>query len=429
MASIEELLSMALAQGQQQVVKDDPYAGLAQTGSQIGNIFAQATTNPNLMKGNGTRDAILGAAISGLFGGAMGGLSSNYQADRTSKYNDLLLGAMGGQDVTGNRDVTSALARTAQTEAEKFKALQGFKEADDLRALKNQIGLQAGATLSASPNNARDILSKVLGVNVAEPTPIVSTPSENRGIEGSMLDDIAMETNRLIEAGLPPTQAATTARDAYSARKKELMDSYAKVDEAEKSGQALLRMTDQLESAVQGAGDTGFAGGIKQGIAGILGEFGSGSQAQKYASGKEVQSLGAEIVRNARQIGSGPMSDKDVQMYLQSGPSLTNPEETNKAIIERMRTAGQLQSKYAEFMRNQRELGVPVNKAEQAWSGLVAENPYFIRNEQTGTLVPNPAWKESFGSTATVPTSAITIADVENMTPEQAQALLKQIGQ
>jgi hypothetical protein len=406
MATLEEILGLALGAGSAQVAKDDPYIGLAGTGNDIGQLFIKEGASGKYGK-NSTRDAILGAAISGLFGGAMGSLSSDYQSDRLLKYNDLLGRARAGEDVTGDSSVTSALAKTAQNQANQSKLIQEAVAADETRKLRNQVALKASENLLSNPQTSASLLKQILGVDVPESKPI-AVEAGDRGVEGSMLDEINREAQILMQSGMPATQAATTARDAFKARKKELEDSYARINEAEKSGQSLLRMVDNLESASTRAGDTGMLGGLRNMGANLLGEIGMSGQAQKAAAGQELESLGAEIVRNARQVGSGPMSDRDVQMYLQSGPSLSNSEAANQAIIERMRTAGTLQSKYAEFMREQRNAGVPVNEAEQAWSSLVQQNPYFNRDLETGALVPNPAWSQGLSAsptTATAPTN------------------------
>lgn len=392
MASIEELLSMALAQGQQQVVKDDPYAGLAQTGSQIGNIFAQATTNPNLMKGNGTRDAILGAAISGLFGGAMGGLSSNYQADRTSKYNDLLLGAMGGQDVTGNRDVTSALARTAQTEAEKFKALQGFKEADDLRALKNQIGLQAGSALTSNnPSAARDILSKVLGVPMDEPAPIAKEAEPASSIFGntgtqSIDDKIESYAQGLMAQGTTPNAAYERASQRFKAERDQDARGLKKIEDSVKSAQDATSLVDLAEYYVQNAGDTGGLGGVGAGIQNKLKPL---YDPKGSIATQDMDTLAAKFLSINRPVGAGATDRFEAEKYIKGGISSANEPETNTEIIRRMRYLTGLDQQYAEFLDAYRGDKGTLEGADTLWSKYTQSNPAFIKDPK-GEIIENP---------------------------------------
>ena len=425
MASLEELLTIALQGGQAQIKADDPYASLASTGDQIGGLFSQAMANPTLASGkNATRDAILGSALSGLFGGAMGGMSQNYQADRQGKYQDLLRQAMEGTDVSGSTDVTSGLAKQAQNQANLMNSQRAFRELDQEQTLNNDIKRTAAANaLSINPNLGNSVLEKVLGIPTQQ-TEMAESVDPNRSGEGRLIDEIKNETRALINSGIPPTQAGAIARSTFEARQKELTDSYKKVDEAALSGESLLRMVDNLEASADYAGNTGQFGGIRQGVAGILGGVGLEGQERKYQAGKTLQSLGAEIVRNARQVGSGPMSDRDVQMYLQSGPLLTNPEGTNQDIINRMRFAGKIQSGYADFMREQRGKGTPVYEAETQWSSIVKENPYFVTDKQSGKLQANPNWEIGLGGGAPVEAIQETQGNVEIDIPAMIDRLL-----
>lgn len=150
MADLEDILSIALGAGKQQIQADDPYLGLATTADDIGSIFTKSAASPELMsRKNATRDAILGAAISGLFGGAMTGLSSDYQTDRMGKYNNLLTQAMAGRDVTSSDDVTRALAQTAQNSANIFNSQMRLSDATELRKIlfgAKAAGLNAEAS-------------------------------------------------------------------------------------------------------------------------------------------------------------------------------------------------------------------------------------------------------------------------------------------
>lgn len=436
MATPEELLNMALSAGQQQIIKDDPYAGLQKTGIDISQLFQQAVANPTLRKGNGTRDAILGAAISGLFGGAMGSLSSNYQADRTAKYNDLLGMAIAGQDVTGNSDVTSALARTAQTQAGQTEAFQAARRAEDERNLKNDIerniAVQAGAR---NPAVADSILEKLFGVKPAEP--IAESPKKATGLFGgtdvtSLDDQMDAYANKLMSQGTTPNEAYSLASQRFKAIREQDGRGLKKIEDVVKSAQEGKALLDTAESYVESAGDTGGVGGYGAGLQNIAAAI---FQPQKNTATKNLDSLGAKFLSLNRPVGSGATSDFEAKQYLKAGVSSANEPATNKEIIERMRYLNNLDQQYADFLDTYRGEKGTLEGADVLWSKYTRENPALIKDDK-GQLVRNPSlksWDQWLGggvsTQATAPTQALSIGDIDNMTPEQAAQLLQQLGQ
>lgn len=234
--------------------------------------------------------------------------------------------------------------------------------------------------------------ARVLGERDAQPPmpTIEQAGGANRGLEGTLMDELTRETQRQMSLGVPAPQAAVNARAVFDGKQKELDRQYKRVEESEANADEMLALADQMESALQRAGHTGMGGQIAQTGAGILGMV-SGAQAEKYAAGKEVESFKAKAVALSRTKGVGAMSDPEMRMYLQSAPNLNNPAETNLAILDRWRYAASLEKGYAEFMREQRAQGTPVNEAEQAWREIVRANPYLVRDE-SGQLQPNPDW-------------------------------------
>ncbi len=394
MATVDEIMA-ALASGNRGIAEQNPYTGLTSTADQIGGLIVKSANKDNW------KEAAIASAISGLVGGGLNSLSSNYQMKKQKVYQDAVLDMIAGNQVDqGN--LSGGLYDQAMSAADLFKVQQGVKQADEQRAIKNALMAQAAQTSVANnPNAARDVLSKMLGVEIdSTPQPIAIPADIAKNPEANAM--FKQEYNSLIEMGVPPNQAAQTARagmnailkesqEEQKALLKEQTESFKKVDEAAAQGEALGRMVDQLEYYVDNAGNTGFGGGMSQmlakGLAGV-----SDSQSKKAAAGEQLESLGADIVRTARQAGSGPMSDRDVQLYLSSGPKLTNTEEANKEIINRMRYAATLQSGYADFMRQKRDAGVPLLQAQQAWQDTVKQNPYVVKDPKTNKLISNDAW-------------------------------------
>jgi hypothetical protein len=84
------------------------------------------------------------------------------------------------------------------------------------------------------------------------------------------------------------------------------------------------------------------------------------------------------------------MSDRDVQLYLSSGPTLTNSLKGNRQILEKFKQAIILQDKYLEFMYEKQNTGVPIAKAKKEWNDLRKTNPYLVK--EGNTYIPNSFW-------------------------------------
>lgn len=398
MATMDEILA-ALNAGNETISKQNPYTGLTSTADQIGNLIVKSAKPGDL------KEAALASAITGLVGGTLGQIGTNYELGKRQDYQSALLDMIAGNQVDQG-DLSSGLYKQAQTEANTFKLLQDVKQDDEQRAIKNALlGNAAQVAVQNNPRAAKSVLEKLLEVKIDSPTPMALPADAGKDSEVS---NFQSEYNMLLESGVSPAQAAQTARANMNARlkeageekknlQKEQIETYKKIDEAAQQGEALSRMVDQLDYYTQEAGNTGIGGGLRQWGSSLLGELGVESQQKKAAAGEQIKSLGADIVRTARQVGSGPMSDRDVQLYLSSGPQLTNTEEANQEIINRMRYAAKLQSSYADFMREQRDAGVPLVKAQQAWRETVKANPYLVKNGDK--FVQNDSWLSGLGNT------------------------------
>lgn len=387
MADLTQLLA-ALGAGQQTIQKQDMYTPFSNVANEIGGIAVKTATPDNW------KQAALASAISGLVGGITGGLGANYQAQQQNLYSQALMNQL--SDLQARPEgLSDALFADAETAARNFQMMQGLENARNQQALKQLVTAEAAKSALISPQAGAEVLKQLMGID-PNPAREIATPAEEakegRGIEGNLIDEVSAETKQLINQGIPPIQAATMAKDAYAAKRDLLKGQYKELDQITTANNNLRSMADQLEFAISNAGSTGTGGNIRQFLSKIAGEFGVEDQAEKAAAGEALSGLGADIVRNARQVGSGPMSDRDVQLYLSSGPSLTNSPAGNKMILDRFKTTLKLNDKYIDYMAEAQAKGVDITTAKKGWNDLRKENPYFIKPENAKELQPNPFW-------------------------------------
>jgi hypothetical protein len=396
MATLEEILGLALGAGSAQVAKDDPYIGLAGTGNDIGQLFIKEGASGKYGK-NSTRDAILGAAISGLFGGAMGSLSSDYQSDRLLKYNDLLGRARGGEDVTGDSSVTSALAKTAQNQANQSKLIQDAVAQDETRKLRNQVALKASENLLSDPQTSASLLSQILGVKVPEATPIAAPAETATGRK--TLDQLRKEA--IIEG----RSLGLSRGDIDNYAEKKIADKTQSVSSAQKELEAIKNRIDETDNflsiATQGIAKAGNTGSAAANAGGWLNrnlpDFMTGSNQQDEIQGDKLLDMAQQKSLDLNFTpGKGGMSDFESKAIFAAGVGRDSPKAANIAAVEQIKLANELNREYVNF-KSKWLTGYGTDEgADSAWQAYKKNAGVFIQDDN-GALKINPdrpSWKQ-----------------------------------
>ena len=374
---------------QQSTLQNDPYA-------MGGSIIGQMRPNISQMSP--------GAGIATSFGQSfLAGLLSNYGQQRTNSQLSSVLNILpqlqsdpyGTQAPEGvNSGAFDILRGTQALKNYERQGMLGDKRQDDLRALMGKIlpdlvssrQIDIGDAVAAFESGD---YSQLAGQRVT--TDSGSIPID--GMEGGMLQEIDAATQYLIGKGTNPQQASVTARDIYSAKQAQLKLAYQDLGDTVKETNAMRSLYEGLDDAVSRSGNTGSLGGARNTGARLLGEIGFEGQEAKAGAGELLDSYSSDLVRAARESGSGPMSDKDVKLYLSSGPRLTTSESGNQEILGRFKKMLSLQDKYVDFMYDQQLNGISKVKADKDWNDLRRENPYLINSD--GGKAINPFWDDS----------------------------------
>lgn len=417
---LNDFVTSLLSEGTQKSLSEqNPYLQIKQAPDLLSQGVLQAVSKS---PGKYSMGEALGLALGGgLASGVLGNLGQSYQNDLTNKYLDAVTGTGGFEQLP------SGLFGQAQLQQKLFQLNNASKEAEALRELKKAKELAgfnsrqeiAKTILSKAIDNPRaakkafaeypDLFASFLGVETQAPTAQkietagekladatgTEAPkvAEGRGVEGTILDQMLAEANRITESSdVSPEQALITARQAFTEKREQLGRQYTRIEEANKQAGELRSLSDQARMAIQDAGYTGPGGEALQSLAG-LGSLVSGGQQQKYSAGQQLQNMQSAVIAIQGRAFKGPMSDRDVAIMLRAAPSLTNTEEANSAIIEKWDYAATLQDQYADFMREKQDAGVPVSKAEAEWQKIKKDNPYVIKTK-SGKLEINPAWKD-----------------------------------
>jgi hypothetical protein len=114
----------------------------------------------------------------------------------------------------------------------------------------------------------------------------------------------------------------------------------------------------------------------------------------------EMRALSERMVPAQREVGSGPMSDKDVDMYRAATLAIDKPGPTNQALAGVLEAGGRRQSDYASFLDFYIQRRGSLLGSEEAWASYAEANPLFEAGK-TGTIVRKTTpWRQWFGAEA-----------------------------
>ena len=112
----------------------------------------------------------------------------------------------------------------------------------------------------------------------------------------------------------------------------------------------------------------------------------------------EMLSIGAALIPGQREPGSGPMSDKDIDLYSRAVLSVNNPGPTNRALADVIIAQADRDAAYAAFLdeyapRNGNLLG-----ATEDWTAYVNANPLFEERGRNTTVRSDvQPWRDFMG--------------------------------
>lgn len=209
--------------------------------------------------------------------------------------------------------------------------------------------------------------------------------------------DVEGNFQRLIEAGVDPSKAATIATQISESISKQQqaaaqaqqaaaqMQNVNKEDkkfmmEAQEAGAAasgMISTLNQMEKLIDKAGYMGTGAGI----ASVWNEVGD---KKASAATQKFQSLSNQIVLSLAEKLKGALSDKDINFLMKTAPNIYNTKQGNKEIIKHLRTAAERAQEHAIELKKWVDNGGSVQDFEGKWNEYIASNPLFNVDEDEG---------------------------------------------
>jgi hypothetical protein len=195
-----------------------------------------------------------------------------------------------------------------------------------------------------------------------------------------------------VNSGMPPIQAAASAREAVSNMRKQSKDLYGK--RMGEEADTIAQMEEIIRKGKQGmemAGNTGsgLASAYEKTVA-TLAPFLPGSQeeAQRQAAGDtlldQTKQLGAQM---GRIVGSGAMTDFETRALMNTAMGSDKPNASNEVILQQYQNGLGIMKEHNDFMNYFMEkTGSNPQRAQSLWELYKRENPIVTED---GQLNPN----------------------------------------
>lgn len=422
MSGLEDLAALlAIGQTQKQAIAaSDPYLQMKSAPDAISQLVLQASANPEYS----TKDKILAGLLSGAASGILGDFSEDYQARAADEYSKVLRAVGMGENVERPDVLSPSVFNLAKNQADIFKVGAKLK-------IQDQINDATSAGLKKRLETLGELKAKKEMADLAR-SELPTIPLSERPLSGlasgkdTTAQKVAQYFQEFVAQGMPPTQAATSARQQVEGELKASTKTYDEAKAAREYGQKLLDLASTARAGMSQAGQTGNFQGIAHNYERIAALLGSDEAAKQLTGDAVLDSIAPEIVKMSRSPGA--VSDYETRLYLGAGPNTRQRPETNAILTKKMEDIGKLNLDYADFLDTYREVNGTTTGAAKKWSEYRQAFPLFVGEGEKIELNPNrPSWQDYFNAIgeqagATAETEAtISAAD-------QARALLRARG-
>lgn len=393
MGALEQLAAELLGDDTQKVIAaENPYVRFMEAPRELNKYLntVQPQTSGDLW------GKAAAASLGGLFGAGMEAFGDRYQNTLQDRYKNALNSAIAGQepDAAG---LPAGLFGRAKRGGALWNMLKEAKDQENVQDLqKQQALLLTEKPWLATMYGRKPGAAQAPTPAAAEPDPLRQSLQTGKSSTDERYRELYQQN---LEAGIPPTQAATGAKDAIRA---ELKANVGSVDKAAKSrayAEELLSLADEAELGVQAAGETGPLDrlrGLKIKTQTILND----PEAERRLSGRQtLDSIKPKLVKMGRTPGA--VSDYEAQMILAGGPTTEKTEITNQTLINNWRELATYNQEYADFLDTYREVNGTISGAEKLWNEYRRTYPLFQEGlSKKGTTVKffpeRPSWQEFF---------------------------------
>ncbi len=420
----------ALLGANQEAAAENPYAPYSAITDQVSTALA----DPKVSQQYGLKDTMIASLLSGLVGGGLQQLGTNYTNEQSNLYQNALINSMNGNN-TMPEGINENLFKKAQQQTNLFAVQQKLQDQAAEAELTRQLKLEAGKSLAKSPKGASLLLNNLFkkpgSVDsteaetqpIAKPNTSMVEPTKKLKTLAELRQEAADEADRL---EITPGDRADYIGKVMTPTTKET-ERFQKELEDKATKQRDMELTLQgAEQAINEAGSTGSWKGTIGGMIdrNILEPLGNEGAKKRNAADAVLSQLQQAGIKANKTPGLGSISDFESKKIFEASPGTGNTPEQNRAILSKIALKNELDKDYLGFMNNWMDTFGSKKGAEQGWNSYKDAAKVVVQDvDGTYTINPNrPDWRElDLQSLADAPTPKTSTSTTKSITVPTTQ--------
>ena len=406
MGSLEALAAQLMgADVQKQIAEQNPYYQF----QAVPNAWNQSLQGYQPTSRSEMWQKAAAQSLGGLLGAGLQGFGEQYQNTLQDRYENSLASAIAGRENPSG--LPQGLFGLAKRGGSLWNMLGAAKEQENAQELAKQrqllliekpwlANMGAQASSSGAP----------IPVAVTKPNPLKEALKTGKASTEERQNEIYQS---YLQQGMPPQQAAVSAREMIKGEIKANTSSYDQAAKAREYAEKLLELANRAEFGLDEAGQTG-PGDTVRGARLWAQSFISPEAERRYGGRQALEAIKPDLVKMGRTPGA--VSDYEAKMILSGGPTTDKTKEVNNALVNNWKELAAYHQDYADFLEAFREVNGSTTGANKLWNEYRKAFPLYQESlgEKGASGKVNyerPSWQEFFTNKLTG-TSAAAKPDV-----------------
>jgi len=274
---------------------------------------------------------------------------------------------------------------------EQNKAFMGYYFSPQGQALARagmlqMPGMPTGAP--AAPGSAPGVPPQTPGVQ----SPVGALGGDTQGGIVPLSQRIQKKAEELLLSGLNPDEAYKAAERTYGAEQAQTEAELKALQDIKQKAANLRRIGETVLSTYDKVGYSGPGNSILTLGAGALAAMGNSDQQSKLRAQTVMDSIKPDVIKEARTVGGGAVSDYESRMFVASGPNSGQRPEANRLLGDLYTERANLADDYANFKESYYQKYGTLHGSEEKWNTYIGDFK-LLDADQQGNPVINTAEK------------------------------------
>ena len=223
-------------------------------------------------------------------------------------------------------------------------------------------------------------------------SPVGALGGDTQGGIVPLSQRIQKKAEELLISGLEPDEAYKAAERTYGAEQAQTEAELKALQDIKQKATNLQRIGDTVLSTYDKVGYSGPGNAPLTMGANVLAAMGNSDQQSKLRAQSVLDSIKPDVIKEARTVGGGAVSDYESKMFVAAGPNSGQRPEANRLLADLYKERGKLAQDYVDFKENYYQKYGTLQGSEEKWNSYIGDFK-LLDADQQGNPVINSAEK------------------------------------